>query len=569
MKLDLSRIPFSRYGSFFAISYDEREKKLRLRDVHGGDESPSELFEIQFLRSDQTEMDLEKDIRLEVEETYFVAVSKADESQRVEIIFPEADSLHLRTAGLQVRLKADKVRYDSLNRMGEDIWEYISYKKETRYLLHFCEGEHVVDAPWKRVGNEYITIDLISGSELFIRNYKVVPPRGTSVKDFELSQKEVNLEYQSWLKSMPKVPAFLNSSKEMASYLLWANTVRKEGLLTEEVTYMSKNWMQNIWSWDNCFNAVLLSNQHPELAYSQLQVFIDYQDESGAYPDFINDKYVSYNCVKPPIHAWAYKLMKQKNPYFSVRERLESMYVSLCHNTNFWLEQRISEKGGLPYYTHGNDSGWDNASIFQHGLPVNAPDLTAYLVQQMDILAEFASELGLEEEAKQWQKEADTLFRKLMTKQFDGKQFFALHAVTGKPIAERSSAILFLPLVVAYRMDSSQVEQVVDQLLSRFEGEFGIATEEYTSPYFQEDGYWLGPIWAPETYIFVDALARAGYQAEAHRLAEKYCRLTLEGGMAENFNPLTGEGNDDLAFAWTSSVFLLLAQALQLDQGGG
>ena len=48
MKLDISTFPFSRYGSFMAINFDKENKKLMIRDVHGGDESPSELFEIRF-----------------------------------------------------------------------------------------------------------------------------------------------------------------------------------------------------------------------------------------------------------------------------------------------------------------------------------------------------------------------------------------------------------------------------------------------------------------------------------------------------------------------------------------
>lgn len=67
--------------------------------------------------------------------------------------------------------------------------------------------------------------------------------------------------------------------------------------------YSSKNWMFNIWSWDNCFSALPLSDKQPELAYSQLKVFYGIQDASGCYPDYVNDKFYSYSCCKPPIHA--------------------------------------------------------------------------------------------------------------------------------------------------------------------------------------------------------------------------------------------------------------------------
>ena len=38
--------------------------------------------------------------------------------------------------------------------------------------------------------------------------------------------------------------------------------------------YMSKNWMTNIWSWDNCFNAMALVRHQPELAWDQFMIFL-------------------------------------------------------------------------------------------------------------------------------------------------------------------------------------------------------------------------------------------------------------------------------------------------------
>jgi hypothetical protein len=46
MELDIRETPFSRRGSYFAISYLTQTKSLWIRDVHGGDESPSTLFEL-------------------------------------------------------------------------------------------------------------------------------------------------------------------------------------------------------------------------------------------------------------------------------------------------------------------------------------------------------------------------------------------------------------------------------------------------------------------------------------------------------------------------------------------
>ena len=52
----------------------------------------------------------------------------------------------------------------------------------------------------------------------------------------------------------------------------------------------------------------------------------------------------------------------------------------LCHVFfKYWLNHRLDEETGLPYYLHGNDSGWDNSSLFDEGVPLIAPDLAAFL----------------------------------------------------------------------------------------------------------------------------------------------------------------------------------------------
>lgn len=42
--------------------------------------------------------------------------------------------------------------------------------------------------------------------------------------------------------------------------------------------------------------------------------------------------------------------------------------------------------------------------------------------------------------------------------------------------------------------------------------------------------------------------------------------MANENGMAENFHAQTGQGSRDLAFTWTSSVFLILANEYLLEK---
>ena len=74
---------------------------------------------------------------------------------------------------------------------------------------------------------------------------------------------------------------------------------------------------------------------------------------------------------------------------------METMYASLSAQARWWLDHRRIAGSALPYYLHGNDSGWDNSTMFDRGVPLNAPDLAALMVLQMDSLAELADEPGL------------------------------------------------------------------------------------------------------------------------------------------------------------------------------
>ena len=80
--------------------------------------------------------------------------------------------------------------------------------------------------------------------------------------------------------------------------------------------------------------------------------------------------------------------------------------------------------------------------------------------------------------------------------------------------------------------------------------------------YIHTDRYWLGPIWGAPTYFLIDALKGAGFGNFADRIRNKFMLLAQKGGMAENYNPITGNGLSDLAYTWTSGIYLLLNESL-------
>ncbi|MBA9028144.1 amylo-alpha-1,6-glucosidase [Peribacillus huizhouensis] len=550
MKLDISEIPFSRFGSYFCISKEKDSEEIFIRDVHGGDDAPSNLFKIDILKDG-----VEKEFVVQASETSLKFSLKDDEEGYAEIIIPKEDEIHLEVQNVEFRLRATKGKYDSLMELEDGMYEYHIYPKELKLMIINLSGEMSVDAPWNIIGNDFIDIRMKSG-QFVIESYRTVYQQ-KEYTPFIKGKEKIEQLYKEWFDNMKMGSTDYQPSLERASYITWSSVVHPHGILKEYAMYMSKLWMYNIWSWDNCFNALNLGKSYPELAYAQLKIFMETQDESGAYPDFVNDKFISYNCIKPPIFAYVYEKLMKMNDYFKDEHRLRTVYESTKKVMEYFDQYRTVE-GRLPHYKHGNDSGWDNASLFHMGMPVEAPDLTSFLIRAYDVLSSFAEILGEKDESLRFKERADALFELLMERHYDEDGFYGRVGKEGRKINIRTSLILRLPVIIGYRLEKSMMDQLVADLEGNFETKYGLATESVNSKYYKENGYWLGPIWAPVTYLFIDALQNFGYQEVGNRIRDKFLDLTLVGGMAENFDPLTGKGLVDTSFTWTSSVFLLL-----------
>jgi putative isomerase len=555
MNLDIKEIPFSRFGSYFCVSQEKDSESVYIRDVHGGDDAPSKLFQLDFVKDG-----VEKEYGIRASEVSVIFFLKEQPEQiAAEIIIAEEDELHIDVRDVELRLRATKVKYDSIMEIEDGMYEYHIYPKELKLMIINLTGEWSVEAPWNIIGNDFIDMRLKNG-HFVLESYRTVYERNEHLT-FSQGRAQVERLYAEWFNTMKRgyTQSDYLPSVERASYITWSSVVHPDGLLKDYAMYMSKLWMYNIWSWDNCFNALNLGEHYPELAYAQLKAFMDNQDASGAYPDFVNDKFISYNCIKPPVFAYIYEQLMERNDYFKNEQRLRAVYESTKKVMNYFERYR-TYPGRLPHYKHGNDSGWDNASLFHEGMVVEAPDLASFLIRTYDILSSFANRLGEKEESKEFVSKADALFTLLLERLCDDTGFYGRVGKNAEKITVRSSLILRLPVIIGYRLDKSMMDRLVADLEANFETRFGLATESISSSYYKEDGYWLGPIWAPVTYLFIDSLKRYGYEETGNRLRDKFLDLTLVGGMAENFDPHTGKGLVDTSFTWTSSVFLVLLE---------
>jgi len=325
---------------------------------------------------------------------------------------------------------------------------------------------------------------------------------------------------------------------------------------------MSKNWMNAVWSWDHCFNAMALIQLMPEFAWDQYMLMFDRQAPDGALPDSLTDRETYWAYSKPPIHGWAL-LWLMANSKSINEERLAEVYPRLVRWTNWYFQFRDDDHDGLPQYDHGNDSGWDNATVFRSGPAIETPDLAAYLVLQMDALSNIARRLGREQESEEWKRRAEGLLQQLISTYWRSGHFVGLRSFDHS-VVEADSLLLYLPIMLGKQLPEAIRQKLIADL--KQSGKFltgnGVATERLGSPYYESDGYWRGPIWAPSTLMIVDGLESSGEYEFARELKLRYCRMAVKSGFAENYDAVSGRGLRDPAYTWSASVFLIFAHQL-------
>jgi glycogen debranching enzyme len=431
-----------------------------------------------------------------------------------------------------------------------------------RYQFDPLRGHLRVDTGWdgERATRGDLTMEGDSW-ELAIDEFSSTwrPPRRPS---FASVQRSARRELAAFTDGLLPVPRDLESTRKRAGFNLWSCIQSPSGLLKREACYMSLNWMDGVWSWDNLFNALALAGTDPALAGDQILLMADHQDEHGAYPDFLSDGYRHYNFSKPPVQGVLFDELRRLHPRWWTPARTAPIRRSVERFVNWWLDQRRWPGQELCHYLHGNDSGWDNSTLLVRGAPLVAPDLNAFLVRCCDWLASVSTG----RDAARWRRQADVLTAALVGRLWDGRQFVGIKLPEQERVASQS-LVDCMPLLLGRRLPDPVIAALVARIRT-FVAPAGVATEQLDSPLYCADGYWRGPVWGPSTLLIVLGLEQVGEQALARDIARRFCATCARSGFAENFDAVTGVGLRDPGYTWTASAFLILAQRLRSNQGG-
>ncbi|MEV8098439.1 trehalase family glycosidase [Kitasatospora sp. NPDC085879] len=561
---NIREIPFSGHGSWFNISPVTSEH-VRAQDLHlvshqGGMHPVLRLVPVRGAGGERVE-------------THWNAtpgrLTWAGQSGQIELTYQCADTLRLRGTGLSLRICAAAERltpfsgtyfiHDPL----DGSYLFTSYETGRRYRISVLAGQDADVRGVESLGAADRGLTLIGDDtgwwEAAVEELDSARPPYAPSDTHEKTADRADRTFTEFADAVtpwrtPDTPA-----AELAAYVLWSATVGPSGFLERPAVLMSKHWMDKVWSWDHCFNALALAPGAPELAWDQFQIMFDHQDGSGALPDSVTHSEILYNFVKPPIHGWALRHLRRRLPRPLSRTELTESYHRLERWSRFWLDSRRAPGQTLPHYQHGNDSGWDNSTAFDPGRVRITADLSAFLILQLRELADLATELDRADEATAWAHSAETLQAAVIRELWTGECFQARSPHTGAGTTSLSLLDL-MPIALGEHLPT----EISTRLAARIETHLtahGLATERPDSPHYQADGYWRGPIWAPATVLVEDGLRRAGHVDLADEISARFRALCEKSGFAENFDALTGEGLRDRAYTWTASSYLLLAEA--------
>ena len=442
---------------------------------------------------------------------------------------------------------------------------FTSYETGRRYRVTVLSGSVAEATGTEALGDAARNVAIMPDTrpwEIVIEEYETGRPPYVPNATFERTADAAAVSFADFLDTVAPWRGERTPAADLAAYVLWSATVRPTGLLTRPAILMSKHWMDKVWSWDHCFNALAVAAGRPHLAWDQYQLVFDHQDSAGALPDSITHSEVLYNFVKPPIHGWTLNALRRTLPDTDVT----TAYRGLERWTRYWLECRRAPGSELAHYHHGNDSGWDNASTFDEGRVLESADLAAFLVLQMRELGALAQLTGAPQIARQWLDRADRMLRAMIERLWTGKRF-AAHVIESGHLRTSDSLLDLMPIVLGELLPR-HIHTALAQQIREHLTPHGLATELPSSPHYEPDGYWRGPIWAPSTVLIEDGLRRAGHTRMADEISERFRVLCEASGFAENFDALTGEGQRDRAYTWTASGYLILAAAAERRRAG-
>lgn len=576
-QFNLERIPFSVYGAFLSVYQDIKSKKMYLsmcRGVQAILDRPN-LIELDVLSNGES-----------VPFIYSCTASKLifkAKTGKVEFTYEKDPSvMRIRTTGVTLRLNYE-TRMHEAGCITQDGDIELGFNRVGKLKICRVAGEMKTDISWNylQVCPYPFKIDLIPDekpAELAIHEYVSTCPHRDSYIDFDEAAAAKQEEFEAFGGNYLDVPDAYAEMAKKAKYVIWHSYLGPRGTLGQPVVYMHKLFFNRAFGWQQAFHAMGMWN-NPKEAWRLLLAFFDYQNDIGGLPDHVSDiGQVTYITTKPPIQGYAVQyILKNFDVSAFTEADYRTMLEKLSKYTEWWFVYHDHAHVGYPSYYHPDESGYDESSTFDKGLPIISPDLLSYTVFNCEACAKLSELIGDEKGSTYWTDKRNYVLDYLINTLWDGDQFKA-YLPAKKEFYRCDSITQLQPIMLGDRLPKEIAKVLVERLTDpeQFSTDYGFATENVQSDKVVMRAFTRGTTIAPTQFFLLNGIYDAGYEKDAKAHCIKYLNALLHRGLAlgiHSYRVEPARGNEivqetsamSVGFpfsSWVGSVFLALAQSI-------
>jgi len=215
---------------------------------------------------------------------------------------------------------------------------------------------------------------------------------------------------------------------------------------------------------------------------------------------------------------------------------LKEAYVSGKNFYQFYIANRDSNQNGLcEWGAHAELESVRDARVAvwdKVGWPANfeGPDLNAMLVKEAKSLAKMAKILGITNDIKKWENDAESRAALINKFCWDSLTHFYYNVnrkdqtftYKNQGDLKIKEIIGFLPLWAGVS-DKERTVYLINKMKDpeEFWRPFGVPTLSAKSDYYNPIGYWNGPVWIQWDYLLFRGLLDKGYHQDAEELVKR------------------------------------------------
>ena len=371
-------------------------------------------------------------------------------------------------------------------------------------------------------------------------------------------------------------------------------------------TSLSRNWVSQkfggfgVWLDDVFYHALMAGMFDPDLARENLRAIYAGATAAGNLPCLVTGRDSWIDRSQPPIGSFICWMLYQR---LGDTGLLREAWPILIANHDWWWRTRDGNGDGLVEYgtspvggglyrgtklaakdesSMDNSPTHDEARLDTKSWTLDSADvgLNSLLALDGEMLALIAAVLGQAAEARRLTDRAEALKARIADRLWDPeRRVFANRLWSGRFVRSLAPTSFYPLLCGAARKDQAEAMLALLGDPAKFGGDWLLPSVTRDDPAFPDNVYWRGRIWPPLNFLVYHGLKRAGFTAEASRLAENGLKLfmgewQIHRRCPENFSAVTGEALDqpdtDAFYGWGALMpAIAVAETTDITPWGG